>query len=108
MFNEIKSLEIDYSEEPWPLRDSRAIHLVKRMLDRNPKERISAAEVLGKFLSFSFQDCSRANTNIYIWIQKKLQGSRIVLTMFVEGLFPQKKFHCLDYVNIEILFLFCL
>jgi calcium-dependent protein kinase len=47
MFNEIKSLEIDYSEEPWPLRDSRAIHLVKRMLDRNPKERISAAEVLG-------------------------------------------------------------
>lgn len=64
MFNEIKSAEIDFHSEPWPLIDRKAKHLVMKMLTRNPKERISAAEVLRKFLYFSFLDCSRANTNI--------------------------------------------
>jgi len=54
MFSEIKSAKIDVDSESWKFIDVKAKHLVNRMLNRNPKERISAAEVLGKFV----YDCS--------------------------------------------------
>jgi len=47
MFSEIKSAKIDVDSESWKFIDVKAKHLVNRMLNRNPKERISAAEVLG-------------------------------------------------------------
>ncbi|EOA20551.1 hypothetical protein CARUB_v10000863mg [Capsella rubella] len=47
MFNEIKRAQIDFQSKTWHCIDVRAKHLVQKMLTKNPKERLSAAEVLG-------------------------------------------------------------
>lgn len=64
LLNEILRDEIDFKSKPWPSISVKAQDLVKKMLTKNPKERFSAAEVLGKSLCFSFLDYSRANTNV--------------------------------------------
>lgn len=46
--NEIRGGDVDLNYQPWPSISTEARHLIKRMLNRDPKERISAAEVLGK------------------------------------------------------------
>ncbi|ESQ38128.1 hypothetical protein EUTSA_v10028618mg [Eutrema salsugineum] len=46
MVNEIQNKEIDFESEPWPSISLRARDLVKKMLNRNPKMRISAEQVL--------------------------------------------------------------
>lgn len=38
----------DFKREPWPKVSDKAKELVKRMLDPDPKKRLSAQEVLGK------------------------------------------------------------
>ncbi|CAA7054317.1 unnamed protein product [Microthlaspi erraticum] len=47
MFHEIQNAEIDFQTSPWPRISRSAKDIVKKMLDRNPKTRISAAQVLG-------------------------------------------------------------
>ncbi|KAM7255987.1 hypothetical protein ACFE04_011728 [Oxalis oulophora] len=46
IFDSILHGEIDFSSSPWPEISSSAIDLVKKMLTVEPKERITAAEVL--------------------------------------------------------------
>lgn len=46
--NEIREGDVDLNYQPWPSISTAARHLIKRMLNRDPKKRISAAEVLGK------------------------------------------------------------
>lgn len=49
IFNEIRRGHLDFVTAPWPSISSSARDLVKKMLYYDPKERISAAEVLSKF-----------------------------------------------------------
>ena len=39
--------EIDFQTDPWPIISSSAKELVRNMLTRDPKKRITAAQVLG-------------------------------------------------------------
>jgi len=45
---EIKECRLDFESQPWPLISFKAKHLIGKMLTKKPKERISAADVLGK------------------------------------------------------------
>ncbi|KAF2536411.1 hypothetical protein F2Q68_00020533, partial [Brassica cretica] len=47
MLYEIENAPIDFESHPWPCISSAATDLVKKMLIRNPKKRITAAKFLG-------------------------------------------------------------
>lgn len=47
----IKSV-IDFKRDPWPRVSESAKDLVRKMLEPDPKKRLSAAEVLGRLLFF--------------------------------------------------------
>lgn len=49
IFDAILRGHIDFSSDPWPSISGSAKDLVKKMLRSDPKERLSAAEVLSKF-----------------------------------------------------------
>jgi len=49
IFDEVLHGEIDFSSDPWPRISESAKDLVKKMLDRDPKTRITAHEALSKF-----------------------------------------------------------
>ena len=52
---------IDFKREPWPQISDNAKSLVRQMLDPDPRKRLTAQQVLGKFSSvhadfqFAFQ-----------------------------------------------------
>lgn len=50
IFDEVLHGDLDFTLDPWPSISDSAKDLVRRMLVRNPKERLSAHEVLCKFL----------------------------------------------------------
>ena len=50
IFRQILNGDLDFVSEPWPSISENAKELVKKMLDRDPKKRISAHEVLCEFL----------------------------------------------------------
>lgn len=50
VFREILQGNLDFQSEPWPGISKSAKDLIRKMLDRNPKKRITAPEVLCKFL----------------------------------------------------------
>jgi serine/threonine protein kinase len=49
IFDAILHGHIDFASDPWPKISSSAKDLIKKMLQGDPKERISAVEVLSKF-----------------------------------------------------------
>lgn len=63
IFDQIRRGHLDFVTAPWPSISSSARDLVKKMLCYDPKERISASEVLSKF------PCQ--NNKIYIQIIMK-------------------------------------
>lgn len=52
IFNAILRGHIDFVSDPWPSVSSSAKDLVRKMLRSDPKERLSAVEVLSKFFCF--------------------------------------------------------
>lgn len=48
IFNAILQGHIDFSSDPWPSVSTSAKDLVKKMLRSDPKERLTAVEVLSK------------------------------------------------------------
>lgn len=48
IFDAVLRGHIDFSSDPWPSISSSAKDLVKKMLREDPKERLSAVEVLSK------------------------------------------------------------
>lgn len=48
IFDAVLRGHLDFSSDPWPSVSSSAKDLVKKMLRSDPRERISAAEVLSK------------------------------------------------------------
>lgn len=54
---------VDFKREPWPKVSDTAKDLVKRMLDPDPKRRLTAQEVLGKS---STPTCSSSSVAIYL------------------------------------------
>ena len=42
---------IDFRREPWPQISESAKSLVRQMLEQDPKKRLTAQQVLGKFFS---------------------------------------------------------
>lgn len=48
IFDAVLRGHIDFSSDPWPSISSSAKDLVKKMLREDPKERLSANEVLSK------------------------------------------------------------
>jgi serine/threonine protein kinase len=49
IFRQILNGELDFVSDPWPMISESAKDLVKQMLDRDPKKRITAHEVLCEF-----------------------------------------------------------
>lgn len=49
IFDAILRGHLDFSSDPWPTISSSAKDLVKKMLCFDPKERLSAVDVLSKF-----------------------------------------------------------
>lgn len=47
IFDAILKEDIDFESQPWPSITSSAKDLVRKMLNKDPKQRISAAQVLG-------------------------------------------------------------
>ena len=50
IFDAVLKGHIDFSSDPWPSISNGAKDLVKRMLRQDPKERLTAAEILSKSL----------------------------------------------------------
>ena len=48
IFDAVLKGHIDFSSEPWPSISNGAKDLVKRMLQQDPRERLTAAEILSK------------------------------------------------------------
>ena len=48
IFDAILKGQIDFSTDPWPSISRGAVDLVKKMLKPDPKERLTAAEVLSE------------------------------------------------------------
>lgn len=48
IFRQILQAKLDFESEPWPSISDSAKDLIRKMLDRNPKKRLSAHEVLCK------------------------------------------------------------
>jgi serine/threonine protein kinase len=53
IFDAVLKGHIDFTSEPWPSISNSAKDLVKRMLRQDPKERLTAAEILSKSLFVS-------------------------------------------------------
>jgi serine/threonine protein kinase len=53
IFDAVLKGHIDFSSEPWPSISNGAKDLVKRMLKQDPRERLTAAEILSTFSSAS-------------------------------------------------------
>ena len=45
---------IDFKRDPWSKVSENAKDLVKKMLDRDPKRRLTAQQVLGNFPSYGY------------------------------------------------------
>jgi len=52
VFKQILHGEVDFASDPWPSISQSAKDLIKQMLDKDPKKRISAHEVLCEFLEY--------------------------------------------------------
>lgn len=48
IFRQILQAKLDFESEPWPAITDSAKDLIRKMLDRNPKKRLTAHEVLCK------------------------------------------------------------
>jgi len=48
IFDAVLRGHIDFSSDPWPSISNGAKDLVKKMLQQDPKERLTAAEILSK------------------------------------------------------------
>lgn len=46
---------VDFSRDPWPRVSDRAKSLVRQMLEPDPRRRMTAQEVLGKYFFTYFQ-----------------------------------------------------
>jgi calcium-dependent protein kinase len=53
IFKQILQGKLDFESEPWPSISDSAKDLIRKMLERNPKKRLTAHEVLCKTLQFS-------------------------------------------------------
>ena len=51
IFEEVLHGELDFTSDPWPNISDGAKDLVRRMLVRDPKKRLTAHEVLCKFFT---------------------------------------------------------
>lgn len=54
IFNAILEGELDFVSEPWPSISDSAKDLVRKMLNPDPKKRITSTQVLGTRLLFLF------------------------------------------------------
>jgi serine/threonine protein kinase len=53
IFKQILQGKLDFESEPWPSISDSAKDLIRKMLERNPKKRLTAHEVLCKTFQFS-------------------------------------------------------
>jgi calcium-dependent protein kinase len=65
IFDAVLKGHIDFSSEPWPSISNGAKDLVKRMLKQDPRERLTAAEILSKF---SFASDLAVQINVLMFI----------------------------------------
>lgn len=64
IFQEVLHGKLDFTSDPWPLISEDAKDLVRKMLVRDPKKRITAHEVLCRCLFlFNSSICLGANKN---------------------------------------------
>jgi calcium-dependent protein kinase len=54
IFRQILIGKIDFQSEPWPSISDSAKDLIRKMLDQNPRTRLTAHEVLRKSLKLVF------------------------------------------------------
>lgn len=58
IFEQVLHGDLDFSSDPWPSISESAKDLVRRMLVRDPRRRLTAHEVLCEFFSVVFSFCS--------------------------------------------------
>ena len=69
IFEAILQGNIDYESAPWPSISAGAKDLIKKMLTKDPKKRITAAQALGKYTRAQKKNSSLMYTNwLYIEI----------------------------------------
>lgn len=51
IFDAILKGQIDFKSDPWPSVSHGAVDLVKKMLKQDPRERLTAAQVLSEYVS---------------------------------------------------------
>ena len=52
IFDAILNEEVDFDSQPWPSISNSAKDLVRKMLNKDPRRRITSAQVLGNLLYF--------------------------------------------------------
>lgn len=61
IFNAILRGHIDFMSDPWPSISTQAKDLVRKMLNSDPKQRLTAVQVLSKYIQIK---CDRKKTSI--------------------------------------------
>ena len=80
IFNAILRGHIDFQGNPWPSISIGAKDLVKKMLNSDPRQRLTALQVLSKSIFFKGEDvtftCLLSNTFIETWMTSALHYKR--------------------------------
>lgn len=69
IFDAVLRGHIDFALDPWPSISSSAKDLVKKMLRADPKERLSAVEVLSK-LNSTHSDTEEKNLALFTLLER--------------------------------------
>jgi serine/threonine protein kinase len=80
IFRSVLKADPSYNEAPWPALTPEAMDFVKRLLCKDPRRRMTAAQALGEFQSVCME----------LWIQFKLISLSIPYIMFFRSSVDQK------------------
>ena len=105
IFDAVLQGHIDFSSDPWPSISNGAKDLVKKMLRQDPKERLTAAEILSKHLSSSSSMLSIRNHGFFYRLRDG-KGAAMHLWFYLSNKLFMRSLHTnLHSCNVCISFL---
>jgi len=78
IFDAVLRGHIDFASDPWPSISNSAKDLVKKMLRQDPKERLTAAEILSKYQTQPLPLPSIANPGSIDWGAPIMQSALLI------------------------------
>jgi len=78
IFDAVLRGHIDFASDPWPSISNSAKDLVKKMLRQDPKERLTAAEILSKYQTRPLPLPSIANPGSIDWGAPIMQSALLI------------------------------